>query len=60
MEEKTIECPECKYTWTYRGKKLRMIAEGKRVFVTCPTCRKNVKIEAREVESICRKLEERQ
>jgi len=50
MEEKTIECPDCKYVWTYRGKKLKMIAEGKRVYLTCPTCRRNVKIEAKEVE----------
>jgi endogenous inhibitor of DNA gyrase (YacG/DUF329 family) len=52
MEEKTIKCPDCKYTWTYRGKKLKMIAEGKRVYLTCPTCRKNVKIEARGALSL--------
>jgi endogenous inhibitor of DNA gyrase (YacG/DUF329 family) len=52
LEEKTIECPDCKYTWTYRGKKLKMIAAGKRVYLTCPTCRKNVKIEARGALSL--------
>ena len=38
-----MKCP-CGYEWIYRGKKQKMIIEGKRVYVTCPTCRNNVKV----------------
>jgi len=52
MEEITIKCsdPGCGYEWTYKGKKLKMIAEGKRVYLTCPTCRKNVKVVKKGLE----------
>jgi endogenous inhibitor of DNA gyrase (YacG/DUF329 family) len=45
MEEIQIKCPDCEYEWTYKGKRIRMIEQGKRVYVTCPSCKKNVKIE---------------
>ncbi len=45
MEYKEITCPACGYEWNYRGNKLRMIVAGIRVYITCPTCRKNIKIE---------------
>jgi len=50
MDMKMIKCPACGYEWIYKGKKLKMIAEGKRVYLTCPTCRTNVKMESKEVE----------
>lgn len=45
MEQITMTCPDCGYEWTYKGKKVKMIEDGKRVYLTCPTCRKNVKVE---------------
>lgn len=43
MEGMSVACPACGYVWIYKGKKLNMIAEGKRVYITCPTCRSNIK-----------------
>lgn len=44
MEGITMKCPECGYEWIYKGKKQKMINDGKRVYVSCPTCRKNVNV----------------
>lgn len=44
MEYLTIHCSECGQEWDYKGKKLKLIEEGKRVYVSCPTCHKNIKI----------------
>lgn len=49
MESKPIKCPSCEYEWTYKGSKLKMLEKGIKVYVTCPTCRANVKIE-KEIE----------
>lgn len=40
-----MKCPSCGDVWDYKGKKLKYIEAKKMVYITCPVCRKNIRIE---------------